>query len=568
MSLCSELENINISVNYFCFIKDMFVEYIQYLTTYKTYTNEYLKKLALLQEKFSLKLLGKEKDTLKYKNINMNHIFTLTAPIPKIMEKQIETWKICLFGIENQIEYDNKLIKEKEILFNKFQLMFEEARKDLLNKYKQIDKLKEIYKTNMASTEDIINKYYNKKDNNTVTKEQMDSMISNTKKIEKEYKDLINSTKLYEETFDSLYASSLENIKKLSSETSNLLKDSVINFIVFLLNNFKMQSSEIDMYLPDLNKLDETKIIEDIIIKSYKKNNKLIHVKPKKYQLKVFQKQKEGEENENGNYLINSPILSLEDGFEEMLFIQDKNLLKTMKKMNENFELFENNNFHVEIEEEKLKCMELTQKILNVENKTLLSNAPTEEEIEQLNTILNKHHNRVVFLQQLSEFRTSGNFELSKSTFDILGKLLNTIIKTVQRDNDFHTMKNAIILSQTYYKIGENEDDKIYLQKIIQHNEIFQSKEFWEEFLDFLINKEIVQSVNNDVKNGNILKENRKEAEDKMGNIAFTQILPQASNMKDFGIDKEIINQVIFPRMEKYKVQEESKESIKGIINK
>ena len=446
--------------------------------------------------------------------------------------------------------------------------MFEEARKDLLNKYKQLDKLKEIYKTNMASTEDIINKYYNKKDNNTVTKEQMDSMISNTKKIEKEYKDLINSTKLYEETFDSLYASSLENIKKLSSETSNLLKDSVINFIVFLLNNFKMQSSEIDMYLPDLNKLDETKIIEDIIIKSYKKNNKLIHVKPKKYQLKVFQKQKEGEENENGNYLINSPILSLEDGFEEMLFIQDKNLLKTMKKMNENFELFENNNFHVEIEEEKLKCMELTQKILNVENKTLLSNAPTEEEIEQLNTILNKHHNRVVFLQQLSEFRTSGNFELSKSTFDLLGKLLNTIIKTVQRDNDFHTMKNAIILSQTYYKIGENEDDKIYLQKIIQHNEIFQSKEFWEEFLDFLINKEIVQSVNNDVKNGNILKENRKEAEDKMGNIAFTQILPQASNMKDFGIDKDIINQVIFPRMEKYKVQEESKESIKGIINK
>jgi hypothetical protein len=421
----------------------------------------------------------------------------------------------------------------------------------------------------MANTEDMINKYYNKKDNNPITKDQMKNMISSTKKIEKDYKNLINSTKLYEETFDSLYLSSLENFKKLTSETSNQLKDSIIEFIVLFKNNVTTQSSEIDIYLPELSDLDEVKIIENIIISSYRKNNKLIHVKPEKYRLKIFQKKTEEEEGkENEDNLSTNILLNLEDGFEEMLLIKDEAILKTLKMMKENFELFEDNNLNLEIEEEKIKCLQLTQKIFNIEDPKAQNNIPTTDEIEQLDKLLDKHHNRVVFLQQLSEFRNKGKFEVSQKTFDIFDKLFNTMINTVQRDNDFHAVKNAIIISQTYYIKGEKDNDKIYLQQRIQNNEIFKSKKFWEEFLEFSINKEIVNCVSNDVKSGNILKENRKETEDKMSNIAFAQIVPYADNMKEFGLDKEIIKQVVFPKMEKYKMSNESIESIKGIIDK
>lgn len=570
MSLCSELENINTSINYFCFIKEVFDDYMQCINNYKVITNDYLKKLMMLQDKFKYKLTGKEKDNTKYKNVNTNHIFSLTSPISKIIDKQIENLQMFIDGINGQIENNNKVIKEKEILSNKFQLMFEEARKDLLKKYREIDKLRDIYKMNMANTEDMINKYYNKKDNNnTITKDQMKNMISSTKKIEKDYKNLINSTKLYEETFDSLYLSSLENFKKLSSETSNQMKDSIIDFIVLFKNNVKMQLSEIDMYLPELSDLDEVKVIENIIISSYRKNNKLIHVKPEKYKLKIFQKKNEVEEGKEAEENLNTNLmLNLEDGFEEMLLIKDEALIKTIKMMRENFELFEDNNLNLEIEEEKIKCLQLTQKIFNLENPKSQNNFPTEEEIDQLDKLLDKHHNRVVFLQQLSEFRNKGKFEISQKTFDIFDKLFNTMINTVQRDNDFHAVKNAIIISQTYYIKGEKENDKIYLQKRIQNNEIFKSQKFWEEFLEFSINKEIVNCVSNDVKSGNILKENRKETEDKISNIAFSQIVPYTDNMKEFGLDKEIIKQVVFPRMEKYKMSDELIESIKGIIDK
>ena len=404
MSLCSELENINTSINYFCFIKEVFDDYMQCINNYKVITNDYLKKLIMLQDKFKYKLTGKEKDNTKYKNVNTNHIFSLTSPISKIIDKQIENLQMFIDGINGQIENNNKVIKEKEILSNKFQLMFEEARKDLLKKYREIDKLRDIYKMNMANTEDMINKYYNKKDNNnTITKDQMKNMISSTKKIEKDYKNLINSTKLYEETFDSLYLSSLENFKKLSSETSNQMKDSIIDFIVLFKNNVKMQLSEIDMYLPELSDLDEVKVIENIIISSYRKNNKLIHVKPEKYKLKIFQKKNEIEEGKEAEENLNTNLmLNLEDGFEEMLLIKDEALIKTIKMMRENFELFEDNNLNLEIEEEKIKCLQLTQKIFNLENPKSQNNFPTEEEIDQLDKLLDKHHNRVVFLQQLS----------------------------------------------------------------------------------------------------------------------------------------------------------------------
>ena len=62
MSLCSELENINISIDYFIFIKEAFNDYLQYISNYKSITNEYIQKLEIFHERFSDKLLGKDND--------------------------------------------------------------------------------------------------------------------------------------------------------------------------------------------------------------------------------------------------------------------------------------------------------------------------------------------------------------------------------------------------------------------------------------------------------------------------------------------------------------------------
>ena len=563
---CSQLENINISINYFNFIKEIFDDYIKYITNYRLITNEYIKKLKQLQENLSPRLTNKDYiDNIKFKNLNTNHIFSISSTIPKIVNKQIENLNIFIFGIESQINSYENFIKEKEILSSKFQIMFEESRKDLLKKYREIDKIKDNFMNNMSNTEDLVIKYLNHKDQ--ITSENIKNSIILTKKLENEYKNIIKSTKFYENNFEIMYKSSNENIKKLSSETSSQMKDIIIDFIILLQNYIKMQSSDIDIYLPELNNLNEIETIEKIIEDSFRQENKLMQARLKKYKLKIFQKNNQSYDNFNTN-----AILNLEDGYDEITFIKDETILITFKTMKENFELIEDHNMNIKMEEEKLKCSNLTEKVLSLEDKKDKkqdkNNEITNKDLEELNSLLDIHGNRVIFLQKLSEYRNTGKFELTTKTFDILSKLFNIIIDTVERDKDFHSVNNAIILSQTYYIKNNDDNSKKYLQKMIQDNKIFKSKKFWQDFLDFSISKEIINSINNDAKRGSNFKENRKESDDKKSNIAFAQILPFADNMFEFGVDKETIKEIIFPKISLYKINNESIETIKSLLDK
>ena len=87
-------------------------------------------------------------------------------------------------GIDSQIESYNSIIKEKDILASKFQLMFDESKKDLLKKYRDIDKLRDNFIATMSNTEEIVNRYITRKDSSTSLND-MKSAITSSKKIEK-----------------------------------------------------------------------------------------------------------------------------------------------------------------------------------------------------------------------------------------------------------------------------------------------------------------------------------------------------------------------------------------------
>ena len=561
--LCSEIENVHISINYYNFIKEIFGDYIKYISNYRLITVEYLKKLSQFQEKFSLKLLGKEIDTFKYKNINTTHIYSIISSIPEIIDKEIDNMNLLMCGIESQVNNYDSIIKEKDVLFTKFQIIFEEARKDLLNKYRDVDRLKDEFMTSMSNTEDTVNKYLYRKEQTTF--EQIKNSIIESKKVEKDYKNAINSAKYYEENFESMYQSSISNIKKIICEISNEMKDTITDFLILFKNYNKMQSSEIDLYLPELNNLNEQNTLGKIIEGSFSTKKKLLCVKPEKYKLKIFQYNNK----DNDDILSTNPILNLEDGFDEMPTIKDEVILYIFKTMKENFELINDNNMNIKTEEEKMRCLNITERILSLEDPKMKedkNSEPTKKDLEELNSLLDAHRNRVVFLQKLSEYRIKGKYELKKKTFEILGNLFKTVINTIERDSDFHSVNYAIIISQTYY-VKKNDNSKYYLMKVIQNNGIFKSKKFWVEFMEYSISKEIVNSVNIDVKNGTILTTNNKESEGKKSNIAFTQIINYIDNMIEFGVDKETIKEIIFPVVTKYKINKESFETIKDILN-
>ena len=84
---------------------------------------------------------------------------------------------------------------------------------------------------------------------------------------------------------------------------------------------------------------------------------------------------------------------------------------------------------------------------LNVEYKR--ENLSTEE-ISDLIELLDDHHNYIIFLQKLSDYRQRGKFYLCIEDFALLSNLFNIISDKIKRDIDYHTSEMTIILSETY----------------------------------------------------------------------------------------------------------------------
>jgi hypothetical protein len=256
-----------------------------------------------------------------------------------------------------------------------------------------------------------------------------------------------------------------------------------------------------------------------------------------------------------------------EEELQELDFIQEEEIFMTIKKMMENFELLDNNNYDLTLEEEKLRCKYLTLKILSFApiSKMYSNKIPsiTEEEVNEIDDMLKKGQNRVIFIQKLSQFRTRGIFEIPEREFNILSRLFNSIVKTVESDMDYDCAINIIILSQTYYLLKNN--NKEYLQNAIMNNELFKKKQFWETFAQYSIEKEIAQNKETDSKNGENL--NGKEYEEKCKNIVFSQLFPITNNMIDFGLDINIVEEIVVPLIDQYKISPELAEAVLSTIN-
>ena len=130
--LCSEVENMNISREYFSFIKGIYSDYAKYIRQYKIVASDYKKKLDQLQEKYSFQLCDLNKNKKKYKNISTKFIFSITSTIPRIIKQFIDNIELSVNGVEATIKLLENTIKEKISIALKYQDKYDESRMNLL----------------------------------------------------------------------------------------------------------------------------------------------------------------------------------------------------------------------------------------------------------------------------------------------------------------------------------------------------------------------------------------------------------------------------------------------------
>ena len=577
---CSEVVNYNISTGYYRLVMEMFEEEIKYIREYKSLVNDYFKKSLNLQVNLGSKL-GKLPDNFANATwLDSSQILKLAQQIPKIIQKQIENLKIFMDEIEKPLNLLDNFFKNKSSEMKKLQQKYDDINNDLVKKYIDIERIKISFTNSINKTEDTIMKSYeNKKkiddakkgkiklkeeelkllnDKNKEYESQKKSLINSTKKYESEYKSIIKTTTKIEDKFIIIINECIIGIKNVVGEITDKFKDTIIAFLTSIRDSFKVPLDLLDNNLTNMKNLNEKEIMDVAMEATFNRESNLKHITPVRYSLRTLEnpiiessknrsskgsrgskgskgsngKSKNKNKGENKGNENNNGFVKFEDGFEEMTYFEDDLPLLTVKEMFINFDLINHNGLNIQVEEEKLK----------------------------LKTLLNKHHNRVIFLHKLNDYRTCSLFELKEKEFQTLGELFSFLIDISKKEEDYHCVEMAIILSKTYYMLENN--NKIYIQSLIQNNKYFKTKDFWEALLIYSISKEVIRSKKNDEEN----KDNQEKLNEKNANIVFSQLLSLIDNMFDFGVDGEMIKQIIEPRIEYYKVDEKSRKPINDYI--
>ena len=570
---CFEIENVTLSLEYFNSLKTLSSAFLDYIKQYHFLSVEFHQKLLLLNTTYKDKISEISKKIAK-KKLDFSQIFDFINSIPKILDSYIENLLFFTEEINKQINlFDDKNIEQIVLTC---ETQFKGFKKELKSKVEEIDKIKQNFFNEMEKTEIITYNYYylqpkynsnipeKYRDENiyNIKEGEMDMKILDTKELENRYKEHINEGRKKENTFLENSKFHCENIKKFSNELMEKIKHLVLNFLMSLKNNFQLPEKEITSFLPQLIKLDKN-IKLDKIMEQHFINQKIgtFLFNPEIYKMKIFQRSKKNKENNDIFNEIEDKIVELEDSIDRTYLILDEISLLTIQKM-KCFQLININDLNLEEEIEKIKMNHLTIKLLSNIKKEYSEKEElniTQNELDLIESLLEKRCNRIVFLHKLNKFRALGNYMVTKVLYSIISKYFIKILNFIKKDYDVFPAKNVIVLSQTYYMIEKEE--KIYIQEDIKEHEIFKDNKFWENLFNFFMNKEIQK-----LRKSFDLNEEKSDEKSHYNKLAFGQIMTICNNMLEFGYNKDDIYKFIEPKIKHYNLDEISISSIKCVL--
>ena len=613
---CSEVENLNNSIDFFNSMKFICDELTKYIRTYKQLTIDYSKKLASMQSSFAKKLS-------KTENKSMEKIISITNKLVELIGDNIGLIKLSAEEIETKVKEFELDLKTKYDNLKQIQKKAQEQNKILINNYNDINKAKKNFIESMTKSEEIINKFYSDKkfiddsdrglgkrinmNDYNMTKDKlkseyndMNNSIKVSKSLEKIYTNLINdSTKIHGVFVQNYTKNFYSTIKTFNIDISNKIKNLLLSFYLSFKNSYRQPMVNTDININSLNSIDEGKETENIMNTLYKNNNPLQNISPVNYNLKAIQILKENKffenndvninsteeelKNDDGSFEQNKYVSVLDDGFSQLQYISNSSLFLTLKKIFDNFNLIDKNDIKFDIEEIKFKTQEYILKIesnmnsypyakdgIQDKNDIVIyykRNELTNEELADLEKLLSHHESRIILLQKLSDYRAKGKYYLDQRDFDLLLKYFNIITNYIKAEADYHCAEMIIIISQTYHleilNKAKGTSRKKYIQDDLKKNEIFRDKNFWEEFLCYAINKEIMKTQRRDKK----IMENKSSTDSKLSNVVFSQLLTIIDNMIEFGFSPEKTREIIEPKINYYKLNDALKLTVNEVLN-
>jgi hypothetical protein len=404
-----------------------------------------------------------------------------------------------------------------------------------------------------------INKLKNKE-------KEKDKLIKETLSNEKVYlsmkSDLSEKVDNYIEQFNSIMKKINPKIVQLNEDIKNT---SLIAISTLKKNNAnfmnQLENETMELLNKDNNCNNEGNEFFNFIMK--KDENSEIHqaVELSKYNIKIL--------NEEEKTSIECDTLKQKSKkLTKALFYTAQDIFNIVKNIYDlNFKMVNQDSFNLEKERNKIIITDIMGKILsyNFDTRTFVKECNiTQEEINYLfSAIFTEEEYFMKYLLCLNNYRTTGKYEISPNVFNIIKIIFDKKADELLVANNIKIAGFIVILSQTFYMMKDNE--KYYLQKEVQKKQYFRDIKFWVNYFEDGITEDVIKFEEESKKIGAVYSDEKKEK--KLEEIAFSKMASLVTSLTDFEIEKEKIEAILLPLFDKYKISQQTRESILQLMH-
>ena len=342
------------------------------------------------------------------------------------------------------------------------------------------------------------------------------NLLKAAKEKENNYIYLINEANNIQEEYIETKKKNLNDLQDLEESIGLYIKDSLRKYIIFQVSYIKNFQYDIDKKSKIMENIDVLKDIKNFINKNETKDIPPFKIDYIPY-LSELNKIKTGSKidkdmiNEINNFIENNFSINKE---KELMILKNKN--------NSEIESISEEIFNSEINIEKFEQSKIVKIINYCKNKK----------------------NRRELLKAINNFRRIKGLKISDIIYDNIGKIinicLNDIFQNMEESIDYSSILMIFSLGSTLYKIPDNSEEKIFLNKYIKLHKIWKKYEIWKGLIKYSINEEM-----HNQKNFNGFSDNNKNKKERIDNIVKVQIISFLYNIFYFDIKNNIVNDII-----------------------
>ena len=448
----------------------------------------------------------------------------------------------CLIKSQSQQfnELSNIILKE---IIEPYKKIKSTTEKEEENLYKELNEINKLLKKSKSTLEDKKNSFYKK------MKETENLIIEEkTKKIKDYALSSIFEAQIEEERYNKALRETNNLIERYNEKQKELLNfyqnneekrlNNIKENIFLLLNGIKGTYSTIISDIESVNKgfhkIDVHKDM-NLFTENFKSN-----LTPEK----------------KLDFVQYTPDTSLNDSLYNTTEKEQMNINYEVIKLFQKF--FNNicNNLNMEEEKTRYHFRSLCIKLFD-DNRSF-----SKEDLNELINFIKNLEYRSYFLFALTNERTRGIYKMEEKLFDDIITLLKTILDLSEKENNFESAKNCAIMSQTFFKEVEVNDEveKVYLMEYLKENTWISNISFWEKFIDLEINQE-KQRFEEEEKIKKI-----HPSPSQVKKIFFSKIITHSNSMKMFGLPKSDIICISDFFMKKYEIPDDLRKIIETNI--